>query len=363
MAQPLEEKTEAPTGKKKSEARSKGNVAKSADLSTALMLLFGSVLIYFLGGSLVWSIKGTMISFFKNPIYENFDIATLHSLIINAASRNMNSLLPILGGFMVIAAVSSFSQVGFNFSPKALNPNFKKLDPFSGIKNIMFSKKALVKLVMSIVKLIIVGVIAYFSIRKDIEPLMELVSMRVEVIFSSASNLIFAITLKISIILLILALLDFLYQRWQHNKDLMMTKYEVKQETKQSEGDPLVKSRIRTIQRQVAKQRMMDAVPEADVVVSNPTHYAVALKYDTATMSAPKVIAKGLDSLALKIMEKAREHHIPVVEDRVLVRVLYKAVELNGEIPSDLYTAVAKVLSYVYQLRNIVGNQAIDTRL
>jgi flagellar biosynthesis protein FlhB len=180
--------------------------------------------------------------------------------------------------------------------------------------------------------------------------------MRTEVLFSSAVGLIFAITLKIAIIMLILALLDFLYQRWQHSKDLMMTKNEVKQETKQSEGDPIIKSRIKAAQREMSKKRMMQAIPEADVIVTNPTHYAVALKYDANTMEAPKVIGKGVDLIALKIREVATQNNIPIVEDRVLARVLYSTVEIDGEVPQNLYQAIAKVLSYVYQLRNIVAN-------
>jgi flagellar biosynthetic protein FlhB len=208
---------------------------------------------------------------------------------------------------------------------------------------------------MALVKLSIMALVAYFSIRKDIEPLMELVSMEVEDIFSSACSLIFGLVLKITIILLILALFDFMYQRWQFGKDNMMTKHEVKQETKQREGDPLVKSRIKNVQRQMANKRMMNAIPDADVVVSNPTHYAIALKYDATKMNAPKVVAKGIDLIALKIMEIAREHDVPVVEDRILARILYSTVEIDGEVPPKLYQAVAKVLSYVYQLRNVVG--------
>ncbi len=351
---PFEEKTEPATPRRRREARSKGNVAKSQDLNTALMMLFGALLIYFLGGSMLWNIKDTMSLLLRNPFYENFDANVLHSLVVDISSKNLNGILPILGGFMVIGIISSYSQVGFLLSPKALMPDFKKLDPLKGMKNLV-SKRALVRLAMSLMKLSIMAIVAYFSIRKDIEPLRELVSMGIEGIFSSASSLIFGLVLKITIILLILALFDFMYQRWQHSKDLMMTKYEVKQETKQYEGDPLVKSRIKTVQRQMANKRMMKAIPEADVVVSNPTHYAVALKYDATKMNAPKVVAKGLDLIALKIMEIAREHNVPVVEDRILARILYNTVEIDSEIPPKLYQAVAKVLSYVYQLRNIVG--------
>ena len=354
MATSADEKTEPATPKRKQDARSKGSVAKSQDLNTAMMLLFGFLLIYFLGGAMFLSIKDTMCFLLKNPFYENFDVNTLQFLVAEISNKKLKSLLPIMGGFMVIGIISSYSQVGFKLSPKALIPNFKKMDPIKGIKNLV-SKKSLVKLAMALVKLSIMALVAYFSIRKDIEPLMELVSMEVEDIFSSACSLIFGLVLKITIILLILALFDFMYQRWQFGKDNMMTKHEVKQETKQREGDPLVKSKIKSAQRQMANKRMMSAIPDADVVVSNPTHYAIALKYDAAKMNAPKVVAKGIDLIAFKIMEIAREHDVPVVEDRVLARILYSTVEIDGEVPPKLYQAVAKVLSYVYQLRNVVG--------
>ncbi|MHC4182167.1 MAG: flagellar biosynthesis protein FlhB [Planctomycetota bacterium] len=354
MATSADEKTEPATPKRRQEARSKGSVAKSQDLNTAMMLLFGFILIYFLGGTMFLSIKDTMCFLLRNPFYENFDVNTLQFLVAEISNKNLKGLLPILGGFMVIGIISSFSQVGFQLSPKALVPDFKKMDPIKGVKNLV-SKKSLIKLAMALVKLSIMVLVAYFSIRKDIEPLMELVSMEVEGIFYSATSLIFGLILKITIILLILALFDLMYQRWQFAKDQRMTKHEVKQETKQQQGDPLIKSRIKTVQRQMANKRMMKAVPEADVVVSNPTHYAVALKYDANKMNAPKVVAKGLDLIALKIMGVAREHNVPVVEDRILARILYNTVEIDSEVPPKLYQAVAKILSYVYQLRNVVG--------
>ncbi len=350
----FDEKTEPATPKRRQEARSKGNVAKSEDLNTAMLMLFGTVLIYFLGGAMVWDIQDTMSLLFRNPFYENFNVNTLHSLLVEISSKHSKTVLPIMGGFMVIGIISSYSQVGFNFAPKALMPDFKKLDPIKGLKGLV-SKRALVRLATAIVKLSIMAVVAYLSIRKDIEPLLELVSMGIEGIFSSASSLIFGLVLKITIILLILALFDLMYQRWQYKKDLMMSKYEVKQESKQREADPLIKSKIKSMQREMSKKRMMEAIPEADVVVSNPTHYAIALKYDVTKMNAPKVVAKGLDFIALKIIEIAREHNIPVVEDRILARILHNTLEIDSEIPPKLYQAVAKVLSYVYQLRNVVG--------
>ncbi len=351
-----EEKTEPATPKKKREALEKGQVAKSQDVNSALILLSGVLLMLFLGGSMLIHMKDTMGMVCKNLFYEDFDTETFVSLLMDISFKNLKGVLPIMGGFMVVGLIASYSQVGIIFSRKALIPEFKKINPVTGAKR-LFSKRSLVKTAMALIKLSIMGGIAYVSIRKDLEPLMELVSMRTEAIFSSASGLIFGITLKITIILLILSLLDFLYQRWQHSKDLMMTKNEVKQEAKQSDGDPLMKSRIKSVQREMSRKRMMQAIPEADVVVTNPTHYAVALKYDAATMDAPKVIGKGVDLIALKIREIATKHDIPIVEDRILARVLYSTIEVDNEVPPKLYQAVAKVLSYVYQLRNIVANK------
>ncbi|MHC4267026.1 MAG: flagellar biosynthesis protein FlhB [Planctomycetota bacterium] len=349
-----EERTEPATPKKKQEALEKGQVAKSQDVNSAMILLSGVLLVLFLGGSMVTQMKDTMGIICKNLFYEDFNTDTFVGLVMDVSFKNLKGVLPIMGGFMIVGLLASYSQVGIIFSRKALIPDFKRLNPIAGVKKLM-SRRSLIKTAMALVKLCIMCGIAYVAIMKDLEPLMELVSMRTEEIFSAASGLIFGITLKITIILLILSLLDFLYQRWQHSKDLMMTKNEVKQESKQTEGDPLVKSRVKAAQREMSRKRMMQAIPEADVVVTNPTHYSVALKYDVATMEAPKVVGKGVDLIALKIREIATENNIPIVEDRVLARVLYSTVELDGEVPPKLYQAVAKVLSYVYQLRNIIA--------
>ncbi len=351
-----EEKTEKATPKKKKEARDKGSVAKSTDFNIAMVLLSGVLLTLFLGGAIIAQMKDTMSMLCKNLFYEDFNADTFIALVMDISFKNLKVVLPLMGGFMIVGLLASYSQVGIIFSRKALIPDFKKLNPITGMKNLV-SRRSMVKVAMSLVKLSIMSGVAYVSIKKDLEPLLELVSMRTEAIFSSASGLIFAITLKITIIMLILSFLDLLYQRWQFAKDQRMTKNEVKQETKQSEGDPLMKSRIKAVQREMSNKRMMQEVPEADVVVTNPTHYSVALKYDAATMESPKVVAKGVDLIALKIREIATNNNIPIVEDRVLARVLYSTIEIGSEVPPKLYQAVAKVLSYVYQLRNVVASQ------
>jgi len=351
-----EEKTEQATPKKKKEARDKGSVAKSEDFNTALVLLSGILLTLFLGGAIIAQMKDTMGMLCENLFYEDFNADTFITLLRDISFKNLKVVLPLMGGIMIVGAIATTSQVGFGLSRKALIPDFKRLNPISGMKNLI-NMKSLIKTAMSLVKLSIMSGVAYVSVRKDLEPLMELISMRTEAIFTSSFGLIFAIAMKITIIMLILAFIDLLYQRWQFAKDQKMTKNEVKQETKQSEGDPLIKSRIKAVQREMSNKRMMQEVPEADVVVTNPTHYSVALKYDATTMESPKVVAKGVDLIALKIREIATKNNIPIVEDRVLARVLYSTIEIGSEVPPQLYQAVAKVLSYVYQLRNVVAGR------
>lgn len=351
-----EEKTEPATPKKKKEARDEGQVAKSDDFNTAMVLISGILLTLFLGGAIIAQMKDTMSRLCGNLFYEDFNADTFITLMRDISFSNLNVVLPLMGGIMIVGAIATTSQVGFMFSRKALIPKFKKLNPISGMKNLI-SMKSLVKTAMSIVKLCIMSGVAYVSIKKDLEPLVELISMRTEAIFTSSFGLIFAVVLKITIIMLILSFIDLLYQRWQFAKDQKMTKNEVKQESKQSEGDPLIKSRIKAVQREMSNKRMMQDVPEADVVVTNPTHYSVALKYDAITMESPKVVAKGVDLIALKIREIATNNNIPIVEDRVLARVLYSTIELGSEVPPKLFQAVAKVLSYVYQLRNVIASK------
>ena len=260
-------------------------------------------------------------------------------------------LLPIFAVFLVIGLVSNFVQIGFLVSAEAIKPKFSKLNPITGIKNKFFSIKSLEQLVKSLVIVCVVGLVAYRAIRREVPffpPLLDSdPSVIVLTLYRSCMHLLWdALWLFI-----LIAVADYSFQKWQHTQDLMMSKQEVKDEMKQTEGNPQIKSRIRSIQIQMARRRMMKEVPKADVVITNPTHLAVALKYDRGQMVAPVVVAKGAGVVAEKIKDVARSSQIPIVENKPLARALFRSVELGEAVPEDLYKAVAEILAYVYRLR------------
>ncbi len=346
------EKTEQPTGKRLGDARSKGNIAFSPDLNNAVNLLFGFVLLYIMGISTYNGLCKTMKLSFGHLVCKDFTADTIENIIIYHLFELMRILTPILGGLMLIGLAASYLQVGFMFNFGVLKLNFSKLNIISGTKNV-FSIKSFVKLIFSVLKLLIVGGVTYVYIKKEFSyvNIINTISLSLTETFGLGVKLMFGLALRIAVALLILAVFDFCYQKWQYIRNLRMTKDEVKEERKQLEGDPLIKSKIRAVQRQMAMKRMMSAIPTADVVVTNPTHYAVALKYDGAVMKAPTVVAKGADLLAKRIKETAKKNKIPLVEDKPLAQTLYKTVEIGREIPQKLYYAVARVLSYVYQMK------------
>lgn len=351
-------KTEQPTGKRLSEARGKGSIAFSPDLNNAASLLFGFVLLYSMGTCIYNSIYKTTELSLGNLICKDLTPDSLLNLIMSQVYELMKVLLPVFGGLMLIGLATSYLQIGFMFNFGLLKPNLSKLNIVSGIKN-LFSAKSLTKLVFSVLKLLVVGGVAFLFIKREFyhANIIDIIDLSLIEIFAMCLKLMYGLALRVSGALFILAILDFFYQKWQYKRNLRMTKDEVKEERKQMEGDPLIKSKIRSIQRQMAMKRMMASIPTADVVVTNPTHYAVALKYDGAVMKAPTVVAKGADLIAKRIKEIAKKHKIPLVEDKPLAQTLYKTVEIGREIPQKLYYAVAKVLSYVYQLKK--GNQRV----
>ncbi|TVM00213.1 MAG: flagellar biosynthesis protein FlhB [Candidatus Brocadia sp. WS118] len=346
------QKTEQPTGKRLGDARSKGNVAFSPDLNSAASLLFGFILLYALGVNLYNSLYKTMKVSFVNLTYKDFTTDSITNIMVSHVYVLMKILSPFFGGLLLIGLAMSYLQVGFMFNFGLLKPNLSKLNIISGIKN-LFSAKSFAKLIFSVLKLIIVGCVSFLYVRKEFrsKEIIDLMDTSLSSIFAISMKLMYGLALRVSTALIILAVLDYFYQKWQYKRNLRMTKEEVKEERKQMDGDPLIKSKIRSIQRQMAMKRMMSSIPKADVVVTNPSHFAVALKYDGAEMKAPTVVAKGADLIAKRIKEIAKKHKVPLVEDKLLAQTLYKTVEVGREIPQKLYYAVAKVLSYVYQLK------------
>lgn len=346
------EKTEQPTGKRLGEARNKGNVAFSADLNNAVILLFGFILWYALGVNTYNSLYNAMKASLVNLMCKDVTPESVIDVMLSHVYMLIKILSPFLGGLLLIGLAASYLQVGFMFNFGLLKPNLSKLNIISGLKN-LFSFKSFAKLIFSILKLIMVGGVSFFYIRKEFScvDIMDTIDLNLSAILVTNVKLMFGLALRVSAALFILAVVDCFYQKWQYKRNLRMTKQEVKEERKQMDGDPLIKSKIRSIQRQIAMKRMMSSIPKADVVITNPSHFAVVLKYDGSAMKAPMVVAKGVDLIAKRIKEIARRHKVPLVEDKPLAQTLYRTVEIGREIPQKLYYAVAKVLSYVYQLK------------
>jgi flagellar biosynthetic protein FlhB len=271
---------------------------------------------------------------------------------VNIFKKLFSILIPFFLPILIAGAVGNIGQIGFEIHGEPLRPKLAKLNPISGVKR-LFSLKALVDLAKSIIKILIIGGIAYGFIKSQMEGFPPLMQQGVGQILLFIAQAAFKILFLVCLALILLAFLDFIYQRWQHEEDLKMTKQEVKDERKQVEGDPKVKGRIRKAQLEMAARRMMEAVPEADVVITNPSHLAVALKFEASQMHAPTVIAKGAGHIAERIKEVARNHQVPIVEDKPLAQTLFKMVEIGEFIPEELYRAVAEILAYVYRIKGM----------
>jgi flagellar biosynthetic protein FlhB len=291
-----------------------------------------------------------MVKFFKQMGTLVLEPAALHSLGWEILGSLGIILAPFLLGVAAAAILSNYVQVGSLFSWEAVQPDFSKVNPWKGLSR-LFSKQAAAELAKSIAKLMIIGWVAFVTIQKEWENIVALWNQEVGQIFQYIGRVSFNIFLKTVLIMVVLAGLDYAFQRWSHEKSLRMTRREVQDEFKQTEGDPMIKSRIRSIQRELARRRMMAEVPKADVIITNPTHLAVALQYQYKSMNAPKVVAKGAELVAEKIKEIARGHRVPLVENKPLAQTLYKTVDLGQTVPSSLYQVVADILAYVYRLR------------
>lgn len=349
----FQERTEKATGRRRQKAREEGKVAKSMELNSAIILCLGFLSLYLIGPSLADQTMNMLRHTFSNaPVIAASD-PTFVSVFNNAMYKYFMILLPIFGILFVIAFGSNAAQVGFKVSTKVLEPKFEKLDLVSGLKR-MFSLKSLVQLFRDSAKLFIVGFVAYKVIASEFDSFFMLPDMSVVQFASFLGKTAFFMVLKISGVIFALAILDYIYQKYEFEKSIRMSKQDMKDEYKDTEGSPQLKSRIRQVQRQMAQNRMMKAVPTADVVVTNPTHLAVAIKYDPDQMDAPTIIAKGERLIAQKIKEVAREAGVPVIEDKPLARALFKMCSIGDLVPSKLFRAVAEVLAYVYKQKGKV---------
>jgi flagellar biosynthetic protein FlhB len=349
-----DERTEPATPRRREEARERGHVARSADLSSAVILLAAVLALQFFGKRLVDSLFGATTSVLEHLAQAD---GTRENLVLQFGGAFTAALLGFLPFvlFIVVAAIGiNLAQVGFLFVTEPLAPNLDRLDPIAGLGR-MFSSRSVARLSAGLLKLAAVGLVVFMTLWSERSRLVGLMGHAFEDIVSYGTGIMLTLALRAVLALLVLALLEYGYQKWQYERDLRMSKQEVREELKRFEGDPKIRERRRAIQRQLAMQRMMQKVPKATVVITNPTHLAVAVEYRKEDMEAPVVIAKGAEHLARRIREIALDHGVPVVERRELAQALYRGVEVGQSIPVELYQAVAEILAYVYRLKGLAA--------
>ncbi|MGM0370207.1 MAG: flagellar biosynthesis protein FlhB [Bacillota bacterium] len=342
------EKTEDPTPKRREESREEGQVAESTELNTALTLLFSFVVLFFVMPSIIRKIMSFITKIYTQYFGMDLNIVNVHNLAMEVMLLILDLVAPLFVMVIIIGVLATILQIGFLFSPQIVQPDFSKLNPIQGVKQ-MFSKKTLVELVKSVSKITIVVSIAYLTIKGVLDQFIILIYSSTSRVIEFLGGLSFTIAMRVSLVFIVVGIADLFYQRWEHEQQLKMSKKEVEEERKQSEGNPEIKSQRKQKQQEMAQERMMQDVPDADVVITNPTHFAIAIKFNIEEMEAPVIIAKGQDEIAQKIKKIARENEIEIVEEKPLARALYKMADIGDEIPPELYQAVAEILAYVYQ--------------
>jgi flagellar biosynthetic protein FlhB len=356
----FQEKTEPATDKKRADAREKGKVLKSMDVNAALSLMTG-LLVLGAGGSLMATqLKSFSITIFAHVASFDLTPTSVAAMVTHALLTVGIVLAPVLLALFIIGMLSNLTQVGFLFSTTALQPKLSSLNPANGIRKIMMSRRSAVELGKNLLKVVIVAVTAYVSLQGTLPEALTLMDGSAESVADLMVTLSLSVGWKVALAFLAVSVGDYVFQKFEYERDLKMSKQEVKEEAKMLEGDPAVRGKIRTIQRQIAYKRMMQDVPKADVVITNPTHIAIALKYDMAKMSAPTVVAKGADLIAQRIKEIALEHEVPIVEDKPLARLLYSSADVGDPVPQKLFQAVAQVLAYIYRMRNVQPNYGMN---
>lgn len=342
---PAERRTEKATPKRRQEARRRGQIARSSEIPSTLVLISSLLFLRFMGPYMVRKIEELMVLTFGTS-----DPGSMGYVVGFAYRTFLWIIVPMFTVVLVVAISSNLVQTGFLLTFFPLKPDLRKLDPFLGAKRLV-SLRSWVELLKAFVKVALVGYVSYSVIKSGYERILLLGSEGPKEMMGSIGAVGFGIGIRISALFLVLSFLDYLFQRWEHEKSIMMTKEEVREEIKETEGDPLLRSRIRRRQRMIAYARMMQQVPRSDVVVTNPVHVAVALLYLPKEMSAPKVVAKGARLMAERIKEIARMNGVPIVENPPLAQALYRDVEVGEEIPPSLYKAVAEILAFVYRLK------------
>lgn len=344
-----DDKTEEATPKKKSDSRKKGQIARSKEIGLTMTLLASTLVIAVLGGYVGTSLGSTMVAFLNDYINTSLNYSSVNKIMFITIWRIAIVFLPIAVPILAIGVLANMVQTRGLITFETLKPDFSKLNPISGFKR-MFSARSVMELLKDTAIVSIVGYVGYKFIKDNYMYILNLGQLDSRAVAKAIGSLAVGIFFRITLIMLIIAILDYMFQRYQYNKDLRMSKQEIKEEFKQDEGDPQIKGKRRQKQRELAMRRMMQEVPKATVVVTNPTHVAVALKYEDG-QNAPVLVAKGLDAIALKIKEIAKDNDVPIIENRPLARLIYKEVEIDMEIPAEMYQAVAEILALVYKMR------------
>lgn len=349
MADSDQERTEAATGKRRQDFRNKGQVAQSKEVSTAALMLSSLLLWVFYARSFWGDLHDLVENFLR--MLANFEVTplTVLNLLWEMVAVLAGLLWPVFFLTLVVGFFASFLQVGPLFAMKAFEPDIKKFNPITGMARLV-SKRSAVELVKSLAKVSLIGAVAYKTVSNEFATALTLVNLDLVQTLLFLAQTAFLVMAKTCGILILLAVIDFAYSRWEMEEKMKMTKQEVKEEFKETEGDPQLKARIRSTQQQMARKRMMAEVPQADVVITNPTHLSVAITYNREEMDAPKIVAMGADHLAFRIREIAREHQVPIVENKPVARALYK-LEVGDEVPEEMFKAVAEILAYVYNLK------------
>ena len=348
------DKTEKATPKKLEDARKEGRVARSSDLINGLMLLLMFFVLRIFGNFMAKGFFESFVKYYNKTAdisMEIFDVKQAVNLGNEIVFDIVIACLPVLIGSFLVAFVGNVVQIGWKVTTKPLKPKLDRLNPIGGLKR-MFSQEKVVELIKSILKVLAIAIVAYNEVKDSWLFILNLYDFEFMQAIVNIFDIVLDVGVKISVLFVIIGIADFGYQKWKHLHDLRMSKQEVKDEMKQSEGDPQVKGRIRQKMREGARRRMMQELPKADVVITNPTHFAVAIKYDKEKAEAPYVLAKGADYVAATIKEAAKEYKIEIVENKPLARMLYYNVEIGEQIPPELYQMVAEVLAYVYSVKN-----------
>jgi len=353
----LQDKTEPATPRKREETRDEGRVAKSADINSAVVLLVSLLLLKVAGPYMFEGLFGIARDTFTNLHDRELSVDSMPGLFVSYGVRFAWLCLPIMAATGAVGFASNVLQVGFRVTPKAISPDLNRLDPFKGLGRV-FSWRSLVELAKSAVKIAIIGYMVYSFLRTEYPLFVDLAGMAPGQLGGAIAGLSWRLLVRGCAAMLVIGILDYMYQRVSFEHSIRMTKQEVKEEFKRTEGDPYIRGRIRQRQREMARRRMIHAVARADVVVTNPIHIAVALEYQAEKMSAPTVVAKGQRLLAERIREVAEAHGVPIVENPPVARLLYKTTEVGDQIPTELYQAVAEILAYVYQLNEKAARRA-----